>query len=411
MSELASTELAAAEGERMAALRMQLLEMHPFWGYILLQMRLIPAPELPAPAMTDRIDRIWFNPRLTCELNSRELGFVLMHEICHQVLAAAERRRDREPHKWEMAADYAINDLIADIPAPGASRYSPGPSSLYQLPPGWLFSRRYKGWIAETIYEDLCRKKVEPDVEFFDLPLPDGDGGTIELAAVPGLGGGIDLHMPLELGDEEREVLKTRLAAAADNFHANRDRGDIPSDFLRRLGLLSPPKVPWRRLLHQYADGVLHRDEYSLAFPNRRFLMHDLVVPGYYNETVGMLVAAVDSSGSMTDSDIRAVLSELRGMVGQAREMIVIVADCKIQEVVEGDQLDEFFERRRVRGGGGTDHNCVFDYIAEHGIAPAVFVGLSDLYSSFPERRPSYPVLWLVPEDHGTPPWGRVIEM
>ena len=403
-------QIAAAESERIAALRMQLLEMHPFWGYILLQMRLIAAPELPTAAMTDRIGRIWFNPRLTRELDTRELGFVLMHEICHQVLAADDRRRNREPHKWDMATDYAVNDLIAGIPAPGTGYYG-APSSLYRLPPGWLFSSRYKGWVAETIYEDLCRRKVEPDVEFFDLTLPDGDGGALELPDVPGLGGGIDLHMPLEPDEEQRELLKTRLAAAADNFHANHDRGNIPNDLLRRLGLLTPPKQPWRRLLHQYADGVLHRDEYSLAFPNRRFLLDDLVVPGYYNETIGMLVAAVDSSGSMTDADIRAVLSELRGMVDQAQEMIVIVADCKIQEVVEGEDLDAFFERRRVRGGGGTDHNCVFDYIAEHGIAPAVFVGLSDLYSSFPERRPSYPVLWLVPEHHGTPPWGRVIEM
>ena len=54
-----------AESERLAALRMQMLEMHPFWGYLLLQMKLVPASELPAFAATDAVSHIWFNPELT----------------------------------------------------------------------------------------------------------------------------------------------------------------------------------------------------------------------------------------------------------------------------------------------------------------------------------------------------------
>lgn len=60
---------------------------------------------------------------------------------------------------------------------------------------------------------------------------------------------------------------------------------------------------------------------------------------------------------------------------------------------------------------GGTDHVCVFDYIREHRLNPCVFVGLTDLYSGFPPRRPPYPVLWLTPEHHGDAPWGKVIEL
>ena len=37
--------------------------------------------------------------------------------------------------------------------------------------------------------------------------------------------------------------------------------------------------------------------------------------------------------------------------------------------------------------------------------------GLTDLDSSFPSRKPSYPVLWLVPEDHEATPWGKEIEL
>ena len=400
-----------AEAARLAALRMQLLEMHPFWGYMLLQVRLIAVPELPVMAMTDCVSRIWYNPRLTCKLNLRELGFVLVHEICHQVLATTERRQEREPHKWNLATDYAINDLVANIKIPGASGRYGEEQYLYQRPPGVLYSRRYCGQIAETIYEDLCRRSVTPDVNFYDLRLPDGKGGVLEFPDVPDSGGGIDLHLPLELDDDRRELLKTRIAAAADNFHVNQDRGNIPGDLLIRLGLLTPPKLPWRRLLHRYADTVLRRDDYSLATPNKRFLLHDLIVPGYYSENVGKLVAAVDTSGSMSPDRIREALSELRGMVGAAEDLTLIVADCQIRQVVAGDDLDGFLDDLNVGGGGGTDHICVFEYIAEHGLAPTLFVGMSDLYSVFPDRRPPYPVLWLVPDPHGTPPWGKVIEL
>lgn len=80
-----------AESERLAALRMQMLEMHPFWGYLLLQVKLVPALRLPTFAATDMMNHIWFNPALTRDLNSRELGFVLAHEICHQVFSTMER--------------------------------------------------------------------------------------------------------------------------------------------------------------------------------------------------------------------------------------------------------------------------------------------------------------------------------
>lgn len=401
----------AAEAGRLSALRMQLLELHPFWGYLLLQMRLLAAPDLPAYAMTDCVSRIWFNSSWTATLTLRELGFVMMHEICHQLLASNARQGNRERRKWNRATDYAINDLVAGIPNPGAG-YCAEERMLYRMPENALYSPRYRGWIAETIYEDLCRRGDDgSDDNWVALSLPDGRGETIELPEVSDFGGGIDLHLPCEPDDDQCEELRTRIAAAVENYHICSDRGDIPGELLRRLGFLTRPKMPWRRLLHQYADTVLHRDEYSLAAPNKRFMMHDVVVPGYYNETPGSLVAAVDTSGSMSEEDIRAVVSELRGMVDCAEELTLIVADSEVRQVVSGGDVEAFLAEGKLAGGGGTDHRCVFEYIAEHRLSPGIFVGMSDLYSRFPSRQPPYPVLWLVPECHAAPPWGRVIEM
>ena len=101
-----------AELERLSALRMQMLEMHPFWGYLLLQVKLTPALDLPAFAATDYLRHIWFNPARTRLLNAAQLGFVLAHEIGHQLLASAFREKGRDHHLWNCATDYAINRVV-----------------------------------------------------------------------------------------------------------------------------------------------------------------------------------------------------------------------------------------------------------------------------------------------------------
>ena len=53
----------------------------------------------------------------------------------------------------------------------------------------------------------------------------------------------------------------------------------------------------------------------------------------------------------------------------------------------------------------------VFAAVAERRLQPDVFIGLTDLESVFPERAPAYPVLWVVPTEHGEAPWGRVVEV
>ena len=362
---------------------------------------------------TDCVNSIWFNPKYTRRLDSRELGFVLAHEVCHAVLETNARRGNRDHRKWNMATDYAINDLVSGITVPGANtRYRDDTAYLYRMPPGGLWKRSYHGMIAETIYEDLCRKKDEsPDETYVNVKLTAADGTELEFPHVPWGGGCRDLHLPLELNEDQRDILRERIRAAVENYQASGSRGDLPGDLLRKIGILDRPKIPWRRVLHRYADTILHQDDYSLACPNKRFMVHDLVVPGHYNEKLGHLVVALDTSGSMDSETIRAVLTELLGMVDSSQDITLIVADCRIQQVVTGDELEPFIAAGRFPGGGGTDHNCVFDYIREHRLNPCLFVGLTDLDSSFPARKPPYPVLWLTPEDHEAAPWGRVIEL
>ena len=415
-----------AELERLSALRMQMLEMHPFWGYLLLQVKLTPALDLPAFAATDCLRHIWFNPVRTRLLNAAQLGFVLAHEVCHQVFATTERARDRDAFLWDCAADLAINLIVADITAPGSYDWE----GLYEIPeiviPGYgkisvLLEENFRGMIAEVIYEHLRLEEEEQTNDrkqglgrvpkMITFQLPDQQGAPRQMPNILDHQGGIDIHLPLDFTVDMRETLQARIRDAVGAWSASDHRGDLPGDLLLQLGLLNPPQIPWQRLFHRFADAAVARDDYSLARPNRRYQAMDLIVPGRYQETLNRVVIALDTSASMDEEELCDVASEIVDMMTLVDDITLIIADAEIQEVVPFEGLESFLRAGRLTGGGGTDHVCVFDYIAEHRLNPSLFIGLTDLGSCFPEQKPPYPVLWVTPPRHAEAPWGQVIAL
>lgn len=415
----ASATATGEELRRISALRMQMLEMHPFWGYLLLQLRIVPAPDLPSFAATDGLHHIWFNPALTRHLDSAQLGFVLAHEVGHQLFLTGPRRAGRDRLRWNMATDYAINRIVADIRRPaGGHLYCPPAGrvpGLGEIKP--LLDPKYRDMIAETIYEHLCQEEliaprtVRLTLTFKGQAGGDGVDADIAMSDLQDHRGGIDIHLPDNLDDDQRELIRERLAAAIENWSANDKRGDVPGGLVRALGLLDKPRIPWQRLLHRFADQVLARDDYALARPNKRYLDEGFIVPGPYGERVELVVVALDTSASMSPGLLREVGRELKGIAAHVEEMILIVADAQVQDVVPFERFEEFLRAGKVSGGGGTDHRPVFEQIEKERLNPRLFIGLTDLFSRFPADKPPYPVLWVVPARHGQKPWGQEIEV
>lgn len=405
----------AEEQKRLAALRMQMLEHHPFWGYLLLQVKLVPAPELACIAATDCVRHIWYNPKFTQHLSTAQLGFVLAHEVGHQVFASGPRQRGRNHSLWNCATDYAINRMVASIGHPAR----PG-EPLYAVPNGKipglgemkiLLDPKWKDMIAEAIYEYLAADDMPEPVS---LTLVLGDAETGDAIEVPNLtdhGGGIDVHLPDGLSQDERDVLAERIGAAIGHWAHQQQTGDLPGRVARAFDAKQSGRVPWRRLLHRFAGQAIAKDDYSLARPNRRYLDHDIVVPGLYSDRVGHVVVAVDTSGSMTAEQLSDVGAELRHIAEQVGEMTLIVADAKVQEVVPFEGLESFLLRATMKGGGGTDHRPVFEWLAENRLRPDLFIGLTDLFTRLPTVRPHFPVLWVTPSKHGTAPWGTLVHL
>ena len=92
--------------------RSRLLLGNPFFGTLCLRQKPVEWDQ-PTGAVDGK--HLYYNVKWFEKLTDMEREGFLAHEIMHLVLMHHIRRQERNPHKWNVAADYAINNhLIAE---------------------------------------------------------------------------------------------------------------------------------------------------------------------------------------------------------------------------------------------------------------------------------------------------------
>jgi predicted metal-dependent peptidase len=391
--------------ERVEAVRMELLRHHPFWGHLLRSMEVAYDDSIPAIACTDGIRNVWLNPEPIAQLSQPQLGFVLLHELGHVVLASMSRRQGRDWQLWNRATDYAINRIVAGVADhTGAGQIH----QRYEPVLGCLLDTRFDGLTAEQIYDVLLTEAPKSEQEKDSTSESQGTDRTPSFQGASDHGGGIDVHAAPRLTPQDREEIRDRIRAALWHRAQEGGRGNVPGTIERTFGEASS-RVPWSRVLRRYAEAALAKDELDPRRPNRRWMTRGVVLPGLSADRVREVVVALDTSGSMCPKTLALAAAEIRRIAEQADSVHIVVADAEVQETVAPNEVEAWLARRKYRGGGGTDHRPVFEWIAAQGIRPSLFIGITDLFTALPEARPPWPVVWLVPQHHNPPPWGRVV--
>ncbi len=404
---------------RVAQLRLQLLSLYPFWGYLLAEVQLLWAPHLPTLAATDGIGRIWLNPKWIALLDRKQLGFVLLHELGHIVLETLGRQEARDRTLWNRATDYAINRQVAEIPQRGG----PSGQRAWRIPsvdlPGLgrcepLLDGQFDHLPAEAIYARLQKNLPVGEGDSAHVELDDGEGHG--LRSDPNHGGGVDLHVPAPSDQVKVDQACERLQRAAEAAQRPFPTDNLPLGVDRWLAELQRPRLNWQALLHRYLSEFGAAVERSWARPHRRWLAEGWLVPGAVPERDGTVVLAVDTSGSMDSQRLQAIATELQVLGELVRELWVVSADAAVQDVVPPGQLAEFLKKRRWQGGGGTDHRPLFAWLEQKRLSPDLLICCTDLYTVLPERAPPFPVLWLAMLDGDggrgpRPGFGAVVEV
>jgi predicted metal-dependent peptidase len=337
--------------------------------------------------------RLSYRPDFVTTLTTDELLGVVAHEVLHNALAHHARRDWREPRRWNVACDLAVNPLLLDagfvLPA---SRLLPGEGAYRDLPPGKSAEEYYRLLPDEGGGNE--RREQEQGQDEQD---PGGCGGVRDSGA------GSPAEARQSQADWEVAVAQAQQVA--------RQRGRLPAGLARLIEGVLQPKVDWRQVLREFLSR-LARNDYSWSPPNRRLLHQGLYLPGLRSEELGEVVLSVDTSGSIGTEELARFAAEVQAILETFDcSLTVLYHDAEIQKTQCWRSGDGPI-RLEPAGGGGTSHVCVFDWLEREGEQASCIVCLTDLYTEFPLYAPNVPVLWAVVGDNITaPPFGLRIAL
>ena len=402
---------------RLLLSRMRLLNNHGFYGLLLMHM-VYSIDESADTAYTDGM-RIAFGPSFLEGLTDEELDFVMMHEVLHVVLQHCRRGEKRDHQRFNIACDIVVNSNILlennmDLSSITLSQWGESMHLAPDKKEGYLYT-------AEQVYEML-----PPSLS---VPAPSAGGGFEEGRAkqkqgtfAPSQGQLWDDHTQwgmMEEDDTLRDVWVKRFSEACEAItirEKNLSRGTLPLFAQRLLEKLRDPQVDWRTILNEFVQEDVN--DYSFSPPDRRyqdspFFLPDLNETGKCGDPVDILFM-IDTSGSMSDKEITAAFSEVKGAIDQYDGKLKGWLGFFDAAIIEPQPFESVEDVLKIRpaGGGGTDFQIIFEYVHQHmeDNPPACIIILTDGYAPFPKEHlaQGIPVLWLIDNENITPPWGKI---
>ena len=144
-------------------------------------------------------------------------------------------------------------------------------------------------------------------------------------------------------------------------------------------------KVDWKEALREFVSSVCNgKDESTWRKPNRRWLQHDIYMPSTISETMGRVVVAIDTSGSIDDDAVNRFLSEVVAIMDNVNpEMVDLIywgSDVVGHEVYGMGEADKMKVSTKPVGGGGTSPSCITKYLKDKNIVPECAIVLTDGY-------------------------------
>jgi predicted metal-dependent peptidase len=305
---------------------------------------------------------------------------ILAHEAVHLLSRHPERSKAlvkkygvKAHEVANIVADGKINSALeADgIPIPKDGIRVPKVCEMFDLSEDYVVKES-----MEQIVIDIMKKTPEIEIE---IPLPDIEPDEGEESQEEGESeeqrdteNGEEQQSDAECGEEqqnEEEVLNEgdrRIAEAKDEeelaqaktqilleIEASARKAGIGATGLSRIVQeIAKPKVNWRRVLRVVMErgiGSDVRKTWSRSSKKHKDL------PAKYTCGVKKVLALVDTSGSITQDDLRQILGELYAIAKMKAQVTVIPWDWEVyEEVVMKSPKDIEKVMKHLKGGGGT---------------------------------------------------------
>ncbi len=320
-------------------------------------------------------DILEYNSEYIDVLSVNEVSTILANSAMHQALFHSDRGKDKVTSVWNLASDYAINDLLVD--------------NGFMLPPMANYASRFEMLYAEEIYQILLG---ELDLKDDNEPIEEEQKEQMKEE---------DIQEEL-LVQEEYELLLEQLNIKLQKH------GDLPKGIERFVDSTKESKISWRDELYRYVNSHAKSD-YRMFPPSKKHLYRGIALPSIYGEEL-KIVVAIDTSASIDDELLRLFLSELYEIMQVFTHYVIELIECdasiqNIQTLTPMERLEP-----TLKGGGGTDFRPVFDYLENINDDFRFLIYFTDGKGSFPKYIPLIDTLWVMNQREDVP-FGEFLDL
>jgi predicted metal-dependent peptidase len=400
---------------KMENARTRLLLKRPFYGALALRLEIVEDNTQPTAYTDGKV--IGFNSHFVDQIDKQESLFLVLHEVLHCILKHPWRKGTRDHELFNQAGDYVIN-LVCLIDG-------------FKLLTNVLLDNKYDGKSTEWVYADLERQRRANqnngdscdageegggnDSPSTSQEYGPGDVPTFSEAVKSGQFGEFR-EATDENGNADTESADEWEGAVQIAVAQEKARGTMSAKALASIQGRNEGMVDWSETLANFLSDSGNNFDTTWAKPNRRFIGRGQYLPSMKREGIDHVVIAVDTSGSVSDSELKQFMSETIALVEQMDcSITVIPCDSRIGKVLEFESYDvpEDVGEFKLGGRGGTSFKPPFRWVEDNmDSTPTALIYFTDGECNYPDE-PDYPVFWAISNTYGfsPAPWGTSVEV
>lgn len=382
-----------AAHQRLDSAISRLIILSPIYGLVFPTLKKIEDTNLPTMAVgtISRVNlALYYNPNFVKSLTATELTAVLIHESLHILLHHISRSHhyNFNPKGFNIAADLAINSSIVGLP-----KFALFPKS-FGLP---------ENEAAEWYYRKLQDEAKKQGKQAGDMS--------------EGIGDLVDDHS--KWGDCNDEIIKEKIKGIARKAISEQEKkgwGNIPGNLVQQIIAANRSIVNWKKEVRYFINKmVLHGHHATRTRLNRREqasidnrvgdLKNVYLQPGKRKDYTSRLLVALDTSGSVSDKELRSFVDELNGMINHI-QCDYVCFDTQLYLPV--NKFSKKAREVKVKGRGGTSFHPICEYIDDHNYDGLII--MTDGFAPFPTK-PRAKTLWCLTKSGAgvNPPFGKKV--
>ena len=338
-------------------------------------------------------------------INDKQLAFLVTHEAMHKAyrhMMVWKNIAKENARLANMAMDYVINLQIQDYDPQRITVEMPQDESGNPL---GLIDEKYRGMDTMQVYQILKKECSDGGGKGGDK----GKGNGQPDNSSGGQGGDPqefdehDWEGASDMSEEDEQELGKEIdhALREGAILAGKMKGNVP----RGIEELLHPKVDWKEALRDFVKAhTKGLDESTWRRPNRRYLGVDIIMPSTIGFKAERISIGTDTSGSIGGEILGRFLGEAKLICDDVEPEIIDMMywDTHVarHEIYAGSEVSNFVNSTKPAGGGGTDPDCVPNFLLKKGIKPQCIVMLTDGvffgHETTKWEELGVPVLWCV---------------